>query len=115
MLRAIVGCSAVGIAAVIGGVVWVNTECSDGKVVRNSWQCVRNAGFEQAFCNGIFQTQEDAISRAPAVFPTESACRSRFPNCVANARPAGWAAKPTSFCVIRSAAGRPPRVVPYSG
>jgi len=115
MLRAIVGCSVVGLAAVVGGALWVSMECSDGKVVRNSWQCVRNAGFEPAFCNGVFQAQEDAISRAPATFPSESACRSRFPNCVESSRPAGWSAKPTSYCVTRDADGRPAKIVPYLG
>ena len=114
MVRAAVGIAGALLAVVIGGALWSNMECSDGKVVRNSWQCVRNAGFDPAFCNGVFQAQEEAISRAPVAFASVSACRSQFANCVQSTKPVGWIAKPTPYCVISGSDGRPAQITPYS-
>lgn len=103
---------AAGALAAIGVVGWYafDTGC-DGKIVRNGWQCVRNAGFQPAFCTALFRSQEDAIDRAPATFPSEMICRSRFPNCEQD-RKSQWVAKPTPFCVVRGPDGVTPQALP---
>lgn len=102
MLRALIAIGSVTVAAGVGGLIWANAECPGGSVIRNSWQCVRNAGFEPQFCRGVFSAEEDAISRAPPAYATEVACRAAFSNCVESSRPAGWAPKPRAYCVTVS-------------
>lgn len=87
----------------VGGWFAFGSDC-DGAIVRNSWQCVRNAGFDPSFCNRLYDGQETRISRAPANFATESACRSQFDNCEKN-RQSSWSAKPTAYCVVRAKDG----------
>lgn len=108
MLRSSIVAGALAVVGVVGWFV-LGSDC-DGKVVRNAWQCVRNAGFEPAFCNNLYESQERAISRAPATFASETACRSQFQNCESGK--GGWIAKPTPFCVIRGSDGTVARVEP---
>ncbi|WP_342362410.1 hypothetical protein [Terrarubrum flagellatum] len=109
MLRASMVTCAIAVAGFVGWLV-LGSDC-DGKIVKNSWQCVRNAGFEPAFCGGLFDRQEDAILRAPASFPTEIACRGQFQICERNNKN-GWTAKPVSYCVTRDSSGRVAKVEP---
>ena len=106
-----------GAIALVGalGALWYSSECSDGKVVRNSWQCVRNAGFEPAFCNGLFAAEEEAIRRAPAVFATRESCMAQFPNCAESKRPVGWSARPNAYCLVRDSEGRIATITPTAG
>lgn len=108
MLRSSIVAGVLAFVALVGWLAF-SSDC-DGKIVRNAWQCVRNAGFEPAFCNNLYEPQERAIARAPASFPSESSCRSQFQNCEAGK--GGWVAKPTSFCVVRGANGGVARVQP---
>ncbi len=99
----------IGAVALTIGWLWVQPDCSGGRVVASEADCREH--FSDGFCRTAFARTAAVAARSGAVYTNEAECRENWPICDRR-EPLGFGPRPSHWCLVRAADGSPARIEP---